>query len=82
MFSRSVDGRILTFDVAGAERAAEYADTVVPLADRDTGTLWSGVSGLAVDGTRGGRRLDQIPSTPAFWFAWSEFYPEAERWTR
>lgn len=47
-----------------------------PLVDRETGTLWSGLSGLAVDGTPGGRCLDQIPSTPVFWFAWSDFYPE------
>lgn len=48
-----------------------------PLVDRETGTLWSGLSDLAVDGTPGGRRLDQIPSIPVFWFAWSDCYPEA-----
>ena len=81
VFSRSVDGRTLTFDLAGAERAAGHPDTVVPLVDRETSTLWSGLTGIAVDGPLSGDRLRQLPSTPVFWFAWSDFYPDGALWT-
>jgi hypothetical protein len=48
--------------------------------DRDTRTTWRALSGHAVRGPFAGTRLVQIPSTPAFWFAWKGFYPQTRLW--
>ena len=41
--------------------------------DEETGTYWSHVSGELA-----GQRLEEIPVTLAFWFAWSSFYPNTD----
>jgi hypothetical protein len=44
--------------------------------DEQTGSLWSGLDGKAAEGPLKGKRLAQVPSTYAFWFAWKDYYPE------
>ncbi|MCH7811940.1 MAG: DUF3179 domain-containing protein [Chloroflexi bacterium] len=67
-FDREVDGRPLTFEL---ERALP---SDVLLRDLETGSLWSGLSGEALDGPLAGTMLFQVPSFYSFWFAWADFY--------
>ena len=50
----------------------------IVLSDFETGTTWSGITGEALSGPLSGERLDSRPSFYAFWFAWSDFFLEAE----
>jgi hypothetical protein len=71
VFNRRVGARVLTFVpvVSGAEKP-------LTMRDEQTGSVWSGVEGVAVEGSLKGKRLEQIPATYAFWFAWKDYYPE------
>jgi Protein of unknown function (DUF3179) len=71
VFNRRIDSQVLTF--VPATRAAGE-----PLAmhDEQTGSLWSGFDGKAVEGALKGKRLEQVPATYAFWFAWKDYYAE------
>jgi hypothetical protein len=64
VFSRVFNGRVLTFRLAGRG-----------LVDRETGTRWS-LDGEGVAGALAGRRLDLIPATTSYWFAWRAVHPE------
>ena len=46
--------------------------------DTQTGSSWNLERGAAVSGELAGERLEEIPVTLAFWFAWSSFYPNTE----
>jgi len=63
-FARTVDDRLLTFDMTGGL-----------LTDRETGTTWDPFSGAAGTGPLAGRRLAQVPHTLSFDWAWQIFYP-------
>jgi Protein of unknown function (DUF3179) len=71
VFDRRVGSQVLTF-VSATSGVGEP-----PLMrDEQTASLWSGSDGEAVEGALKGKRLDQIPATYAFWFAWKDYYPE------
>ncbi|MCH7892226.1 MAG: DUF3179 domain-containing protein, partial [Gemmatimonadetes bacterium] len=72
IFRREVDGRTLTFSLLERTRSD------IVLSDFETGTTWSGITGEALSGPLSGERLDSRPSFYAFWFAWSDFFLEAE----
>ena len=63
-FARTVDDRLLTFDMTGGL-----------LTDRETGTTWDPFSGAARTRPHAGRRLAQVPHTLSFDWAWQIFYP-------
>ncbi len=65
VFDRTVDGQMLRF---------ERGDGTT-MRDAQTGSLWSAVQGLALDGPLEGTQLAQLPSFVSFWFSWSDFYP-------
>jgi len=65
VFSRQLNGEILTFTAAGDG-----------FFDDDTGTRWS-LIGDAVSGPRAGEKLESIPHLDTFWFAWSTYQPDA-----
>lgn len=67
--SRVVNGQTLTF------RAGE-ADAPLTLVDEETGTVWDGLSGIALEGELAGTTLDRIKSTTSFWFGWKDFWPD------
>ena len=69
VFDRRVDGRTLTF-VQGAEPEE--------MSDVETGSSWSKLSGLATGGDLQGKRLRPFPSFNAFWFGWSDYFPNTE----
>ena len=69
IFDRMIDGRTLTF-VQGEEPEE--------MSDVETGSSWSKLSGLATDGDMQGKRLKPFPSFNAFWFGWSDYFPNTE----
>ncbi len=75
-FSRRAAGRTLTF-----ANLRERDGTWV-MDDRETGSTWRAFDGGAVGGKLKGSRLDAIPATQAFWFAWKQIHPETRLWTR
>jgi hypothetical protein len=66
-YLRRVDGQVLAFDLEG-----EY------LLDRETGTKWALTTGLAVEGPLKGQSLQPVPSSSAYDWAWTDFYPDSE----
>jgi hypothetical protein len=70
VFIRRVGSQVLTFSPA-------VSDVGEPLTLRDeqTGSLWSGFNGQAIEGPLKGNRLEQMPSSYAFWFAWKDYFP-------
>ncbi len=73
-FSRRLSGRTLTFRHLRREKGDLLMDDV------ETKSTWRALSGEAIRGRLAGTRLDQLPSTPGFWFAWKGFYPETLMW--
>jgi hypothetical protein len=70
VFSRHVGDRVLTF-VSATSGAGEP----LTMRDEQTGSLWSGLAGVALEGTLKGEQLTPVPATYAFWFAWKDYYP-------
>ena len=69
VFDRTVDSQTLTFE------QGEDGD-VTTMRDTQTGSLWSAVQGVALEGPLEGVQLAQLPSFVSFWFSWSDFYPQ------
>ncbi|MFQ5346506.1 MAG: DUF3179 domain-containing (seleno)protein [Rhodothalassiaceae bacterium] len=69
IFSRRVEGRVLTFSPAsGADGAIARDD--------ETGSTWR-VTGKAVAGPLAGQRLQELPHyNKLFWFSWPLFKPD------
>ncbi|MCH8008918.1 MAG: DUF3179 domain-containing protein [Chloroflexi bacterium] len=72
VFDRRLDGDLLTFEFV------RFADGDLLMRDTGTGSLWSGLSGEAIEGPLTGTALRQVPSFYSFWFAWSDFYVNTE----
>jgi len=64
VFSRVLDGRVLTFEAKGDE-----------FRDRETGSTW-GLLGQARQGPLAGRRLEPVTAINHFWFSWAAFRPD------
>lgn len=69
-YSASIDGRVLRFESLGDGR----------FTDSETGSTWT-VAGEAVAGELAGSKLEMVPHTNIFWFAWAAFVPETDVWT-
>jgi hypothetical protein len=70
VYDRQVAGRTLTFVNSGAL----WRDTLV-LQDRETGTLWTAATGLALTGPLAGSRLRPIPARVTTTEAWQAVFP-------
>ena len=66
LYGREVEGRTLTFSLAGEE-----------LMDAETGTTWNLVTGKSVTGPLLGRSLVPLPATVSFRDAWQRFHPRS-----
>ena len=66
VFDRQVNGQTLTFSLAEGRT----------LTDEETGTLWDGLTGLALEGPLAGETLTRLKSTASFWFGWKDWYPD------
>jgi hypothetical protein len=73
VFSRRVDGRTLSFTERRSSR-----DKNLLLTDKETKSIWKGLSGRATGGFLKGKKLDPVSATPSFWFGWIDHYPETE----
>jgi hypothetical protein len=60
------DGQILEF----VEHEEFY------LRDTETGSLWNGLTGQAIDGDYTGTTLERVKSTQSFWFGWVDFHED------
>lgn len=68
VFLREVGNQVLTFSPDGPAK----------MRDTETGSTWSVTAGRATGGPMKGKQLISHKSFVAFWFAWSDFYPETE----
>lgn len=64
-WSRTVDGRTLTFRADGDR-----------MADAETGSAWDPLTGRAVSGPLAGHALSSVPATTGFWHAWKAHHPD------
>lgn len=66
VFDRSIEGETLTFS----------SNEGLKLIDEQTGTIWNGLTGEAIDGPLTGKDLERVKSTSSFWFGWKDFHPD------
>ncbi len=66
VFVRKARGQVLTFEAEGTR-----------MRDRETGSLWDPVRGLAIEGPLRGQGLQQVSSNSSFDWAWADFYPQS-----
>ena len=71
-FKRTVDGRVLVFEVAGV-----YNGTII-LRDRQTRSLWAPFSGRALEGPLAGRKLERLPLSTTRWDEWTARHPAGD----
>ena len=70
-YNREVDGQELTFSL-------ETFGNDEFLVDVETGTRWLPFTGQGIDGPLVGEALERLHAVNVFWFAWTDFYPDAE----
>ena len=72
---------VLTFEQANEAQIGNAPTVSGPvMRDRETGSIWSASTGEAISGPLEGARLIQIPTTPSFWFAWVDLFPDTTVW--
>ena len=69
-----------TIDRAGSSTERDDVPWGPITRDRETGSIWSAATGIAIAGPLKDARLIQIPTTPSFWFAWADLHPETSVW--
>ena len=62
-------------------RTTEWGGPRSKLRDRETGTIWTALTGVATDGPLAGTKLKRAPSHLSFWFAWTDWNPDTELYT-
>ncbi len=68
-YSRRLNGETLTF--------RRHDDHPTQLIDLESGSVWSGVSGIAIAGAYQGERLPPIAANSAFAFGWYDYFPDS-----
>jgi len=48
------------------------------LKDTATTSVWDPTTGIALKGKLAGTKLEELPVTRVYWFAWSSFYPNTQ----
>lgn len=71
MYVREIDGQTRTLQVSG-----KLWNRSLVMRDTETGSLWSHILGLCVEGKHKGTRLETIPSDMLTWSAWKSEFPE------
>ncbi len=69
--ARTIAGKTYSFIVSGKLRRNSLI-----MQDRETGTLWSHVTGRALSGKLAGRELDTVPSVQTTWKKWAKAHPK------
>ncbi len=70
MYARKVNGKLLTFGVSG-----KLVRNSLIMYDHETHSLWSHLTGSAIQGTLSGSQLTVLPATETRWGAWKTAYP-------
>jgi hypothetical protein len=70
VYARDVDGKTLTFGVSG-----KLIRNSLVMFDRETGTLWSHLTGEALEGPLLGQHLEQLLSEQTSWGRWRTEHP-------
>lgn len=70
MYARTVNRRILTFGVSG-----KLIRNSLVMYDRETHSLWSHLTGGAIDGPLTGAQLQVITASQTTWEEWRRAYP-------
>ncbi len=73
MYARDVQGRRLTFGVSG-----KLVRNSLIMFDRETGSLWSHLTGEAISGPLNGQRLTIVPSIQTTWGLWLRDHKAAQ----
>jgi hypothetical protein len=68
VYNRNIDGQLLTF----------FQREDLMIIDAETGTLWNGLTGEALEGPLAGQVLTRVKSTSSFWFGWKDWYTDSE----
>ncbi len=71
MYARDVNGKTLTFGVSG-----KLIRNSLVMFDRETGTLWSHLTGEALDGPLVGNHLKQVLAEQTTWGRWRAERPQ------
>ena len=71
MYAREVNGKTLSFGVSG-----KLIRNSLVMFDRETGTLWSHLTGEALDGPLVGNHLRQVLSEQTTWGRWRAEHPQ------
>ncbi len=64
-YDRRLDGKVMRFEIRGGY-----------IVDRESGTRWN-LFGTGVEGPLAGRRLEPVPGSVHFAFAWLAFNPDS-----
>ena len=70
MYAREVEGRTLTFGVSG-----KLVRNSLVMFDRQTGSLWSHLTGESISGPLHGKHLQQLSSAQTTWGLWLKEHP-------
>jgi len=70
VYARTVNGRVLTFGVSG-----KVVRNSLIMYDHETHSLWSHLTGSAIQGPLSGSQLTVLPATETRWGAWKTAYP-------
>ena len=72
---------LLTFEQANEAQLRDAPAVYGPvMRDRETGSIWNAFTGEAIAGPLDGAQLIQVPTTPSFWFAWADLFPDTGVW--
>jgi len=71
VYARTVGERTLTFIVSGKL----WRNSLI-MQDRETNTLWSHITGEAMEGELKGNKLEHIPAVQTTWSEWVKEHPE------
>lgn len=74
-FSRRLDKRTLSFQIASGKADAESGSRLL-MQDAETGSLWDRMSGTCLKGELKGRQLDRLAATAWLGKRWLGFFPE------
>ncbi len=72
MYARTVEGKVLTLGVSG-----KLVRNSLIMYDRETHSLWSHLTGGAIQGPLKGSQLEVVPATQTSWKEWRRAYPQS-----
>lgn len=65
-------------EISGGQVLEFVYEEGLQMRDTITGTLWDGLSGVALQGELVGTSLTRVKSTQSFWFGWVDLYEDTE----